>query len=29
MRGDDLVGLIVGVLVLAYLVYALINPERL
>ena len=29
MSGDDLVGLIVGVLVLAYLVYALINPEKL
>ena len=29
MSGDDLVGLIIAVLVTAYLVYALIAPERL
>ena len=29
MSGDDLVGLIIAVLVVAYLVYALINPEKL
>jgi K+-transporting ATPase KdpF subunit len=29
MSGDDLVGLIIGIVVTAYLVYALINPERL
>jgi K+-transporting ATPase KdpF subunit len=29
MSGNDLVGLIVAVLVVAYLVYALIFPEKL
>jgi K+-transporting ATPase KdpF subunit len=29
MSGDDLVGLIVAVLVTAYLVFALIKPEKL
>ena len=29
MSGDDLVGLIICVLVTAYLVYALIAPEKL
>jgi K+-transporting ATPase KdpF subunit len=29
MSGDDLVGLIIAVLVIAYLVYALICPEKL
>jgi len=29
MSGDDLVGLIIAVIVVAYLVYALINPEKL
>ena len=29
MSGDDLVGLIMAVVVTAYLVYALINPEKL
>jgi K+-transporting ATPase KdpF subunit len=29
MSGDDLVGLIIAVLVTAYLVYALIAPEKL
>jgi K+-transporting ATPase KdpF subunit len=29
MSGDDLVGLIIAVLVTAYLVYALIFPEKL
>jgi K+-transporting ATPase KdpF subunit len=29
MSGDDLVGLIIGVLVIAYLVYALLAPEKL
>jgi len=29
ISGDDLVGLIIGVVVTIYLVYALINPERL
>ena len=29
MSGDDLVGLIMTVLILAYLVYALIAPEKL
>jgi K+-transporting ATPase KdpF subunit len=29
MSGDDLVGLIIAVLVTAYLVYALIRPEKL
>jgi K+-transporting ATPase KdpF subunit len=29
ITGDDLVGLIIAVLVTAYLVYALINPEKL
>jgi K+-transporting ATPase KdpF subunit len=29
MRGDDLVGLIISVLVTAYLVFALIRPEKL
>ena len=28
MSGDDLVGLIIAVLISAYLVYVLINPER-
>jgi K+-transporting ATPase KdpF subunit len=29
MSGDDLVGIILAVLVTAYLVYALIRPEKL
>jgi K+-transporting ATPase KdpF subunit len=29
MSGDDLVGLVVAVLVAAYLVFALIQPEKL
>jgi K+-transporting ATPase KdpF subunit len=29
MSGDDLVGLIIAVIVVAYLVYALVNPEKL
>jgi K+-transporting ATPase KdpF subunit len=29
MTGDDLVGLIIAVLVAAYLVYALLRPEKL
>jgi K+-transporting ATPase KdpF subunit len=29
ITGDDLVGLIIAILVTAYLVYALINPEKL
>ena len=29
MSGDDLVGLIISVIVTAYLVYALIAPEKL
>ncbi|MHB8464897.1 MAG: K(+)-transporting ATPase subunit F [Acidimicrobiales bacterium] len=29
MSGDDVVGLIIAVALLAYLVYALIAPERL
>jgi K+-transporting ATPase KdpF subunit len=29
MSGDDLVGLIIAVLVTAYLVFALIKPEKL
>jgi K+-transporting ATPase KdpF subunit len=29
ISGDDLVGLIIAVLVTAYLVFALIKPERL
>jgi K+-transporting ATPase KdpF subunit len=29
MSGDDLVGIIIAVLVTAYLVYALIRPEKL
>ena len=29
MSGDDLVGLIIAVLVTGYLVYALVNPEKL
>jgi K+-transporting ATPase KdpF subunit len=29
MSGDDLVGLIIAVLVSAYLIYALIAPEKL
>jgi len=29
MSGDDVVGLIIAVLVTAYLVYALIRPEKL
>jgi K+-transporting ATPase KdpF subunit len=29
MSGDDLVGLIIALLVTAYLVYALIAPEKL
>jgi K+-transporting ATPase KdpF subunit len=29
MTGDDLVGLIIGILVAAYLVYALLRPEKL
>jgi K+-transporting ATPase KdpF subunit len=29
MSGDDLVGLIIAVLITAYLVYALIAPEKL
>ncbi len=29
MSGDDLVGLIIAVLITAYLVFALLRPERL
>jgi K+-transporting ATPase KdpF subunit len=29
MSGDDLAGLIIAILVTAYLVYALIRPEKL
>ena len=29
MSGDDVVGLIIAVVLLAYLVYALIAPEKL
>jgi K+-transporting ATPase KdpF subunit len=29
MSGDDLVGLVIAVLVTAYLVFALIKPEKL
>jgi K+-transporting ATPase KdpF subunit len=29
VSGDDIVGLIISVLLLAYLVYALIYPEKL
>ena len=29
MSGDDLVGIIIAVLITAYLVYALIRPEKL
>ena len=29
MSGDDLVGLVIAVVVTAYLVYALIRPEKL
>jgi len=29
ISGDDLVGLVIAVLVTAYLVYALIRPEKL
>jgi K+-transporting ATPase KdpF subunit len=29
MSGDDLVGIVIAVLVTAYLVYALIRPENL
>jgi K+-transporting ATPase KdpF subunit len=29
ISGDDLIGLIVGVLVTAYLVFALLSPEKL
>jgi K+-transporting ATPase KdpF subunit len=29
MSGDDIVGLVVAVLLLAYLLYALISPEKL
>jgi K+-transporting ATPase KdpF subunit len=29
MSGDDLVGIVIAVLVTAYLVYALIRPEKL
>jgi K+-transporting ATPase KdpF subunit len=29
MSGDDLVGLIIAILITAYLVYALIAPEKL
>jgi K+-transporting ATPase KdpF subunit len=29
MSGDDLVGLIIAVLITAYLIYALIAPEKL
>ena len=29
MTGDDLVGLVIAVLITAYLVYALIAPEKL
>jgi len=28
MSGDNLVGLVISVLIAAYLVYVLINPER-
>jgi K+-transporting ATPase KdpF subunit len=29
MTGDDLVGLIIAIVVAAYLVYALLRPEKL
>jgi K+-transporting ATPase KdpF subunit len=29
LRGDDLSGLVISVLLAAYLVYALIRPERM
>ena len=29
MSGDDIVGLIIAVVLLAYLVYALVSPEKL
>jgi K+-transporting ATPase KdpF subunit len=29
MSGDDIVGLIIAVILLAYLLYALLAPERL
>jgi K+-transporting ATPase KdpF subunit len=29
MSGDDIVGLIIAVLLLGYLVYALVSPEKL
>ena len=29
MTGDDLVGIVVGVLITVYLVFALIKPEKL
>jgi K+-transporting ATPase KdpF subunit len=29
MSGDDIVGIIIAVLLLAYLVYALLAPEKL
>lgn len=29
MTGDDMVGLIIAVAITAYLVFALINPEKL
>jgi K+-transporting ATPase KdpF subunit len=29
MTGDDIVGLIIAVVLLAYLVYALVAPEKL
>jgi len=29
MSGDDLVGIVIAVLITAYLVYALIAPEKL
>ena len=29
ISGDDLIGLVIAVLVTAYLVYALIQPEKL
>jgi K+-transporting ATPase KdpF subunit len=29
MRGEDLVGIIIAALVLAYLVFALLNPEKI
>ena len=28
MSGDDAVGLVIAILIAAYLVYVLINPER-